>query len=95
MPILGKECERDLIDEIISGLSGQDEGNQEFQGVGKVEIELGVRVNAVELADDFLDPGRVVSRLAFLWVRAGHIVFAAEYDTSNGKMSKGGTGKWT
>ena len=95
MPILSKERGRNLIDEIVSGLSGHDEGNQEFQRVGKVEIELGVRVGAVELADDFLDPARVVSRPAFLWVRADHIVFAAEYDTSNGKMSKGGTGKWT
>ena len=95
MPILGKECGRNLIDEIVSGLSGQDEGNQEFQGVGKVEIELGVRVGAIELGGDFFYPGFVGGEFVFFWFGPNHIVFAAEYDTSNGKMSKGGTGKWT
>jgi hypothetical protein len=52
-------------------------------------------VGAIELRDDFFYPGFVGWEFAFFWFGSDHIVFAAEYDTSNGKMSKGGTGKWT
>ena len=52
-------------------------------------------MGSVEPVDDFSDSGLAGQGFALFWLGSDHIVFAAEYDTSKGKMSKGGTGRWT
>lgn len=48
----GKDPRRYLVYEVVPGLSGEYEGNEQFQGTGKVEVEFGVRVGAIQPLDD-------------------------------------------
>jgi len=81
-PILGKECGRNLIDEIVSRLRSQDESGQELERSGKVKVKFGVWVSAVEPVDDFFNSGFASQGATLFWLGSDHIVFGAEYDTS-------------
>jgi hypothetical protein len=52
-PVFWKNRGGDRVDEVVAGLGGEDEGDEEFERVGKVEREFGVGVRFFERGDDF------------------------------------------
>jgi hypothetical protein len=44
-----------FVDQIVAGLGGEDQGDQELQRIGEVEIELGVGMNFFQKANDLFD----------------------------------------
>src|SRR5213594_4779435 len=52
-----EELARDLIDQVVSSLSCQDQRHEQLQRIGEVERELGVGVSIFEPLDDLCLPG--------------------------------------
>ena len=44
------------VNEIVPGLGRQDQGDEQFQGISEVQVELGVRMSLFQALDDLLDP---------------------------------------
>jgi hypothetical protein len=44
-----------FVDQIVAGLGSEDQGDQELQWIGEVEIELGVGMNFFQTANDLFD----------------------------------------
>lgn len=62
-PVFLEKFDRHSVHEIVPGLCCQDESDEEFQGIGKIQIELGVRVSLFQPLDDSLDPAFFLSRV--------------------------------
>jgi hypothetical protein len=51
-----EQVDGDFVDQIVARLSGQDQSDQQFEGIGKVESEPGVGMDFLESCEDFFDP---------------------------------------
>ena len=55
-----------LVDQIVPGLGSEDQGDQELQWIGEVEIELGVGMNFFQTANDLFDSRLFSTDVRFL-----------------------------
>ena len=44
------------VNEIVPGLCRQNQGDEQLQGIGEIQVELGVRMSFFQALDDLLDP---------------------------------------
>ena len=51
-----KKIDGYAVDEIVPRLRRQDQGDEQFQGISEIQVELGVRMSLFQALDDHLDP---------------------------------------
>src|SRR5574341_1659412 len=87
-----EQLDGDLIDQIVARLGREDQGDEQLQRSGEIEIELGVGMDSFEGFDDGSESIPQVGAGRFL-LHACHFGFAAKYGSKK-RVAKGGISRW-